>query len=62
MEHRKDLEDLNKKSMEKLDQYVKAKEKLRGEDSDKLHSAKNEWQEAWNKLREVLIYLEGVEL
>jgi hypothetical protein len=62
MEHRKDLEDLNKKSMEKLDQYVKMKEKLREEDSDKLHSAKKEWQEAWNKLRGVLIYLEGVEL
>lgn len=62
MEHRKDLEDLNKTSMEKLDHYLRTKEKLGGEDSDKLHRAKKEWQEAWNKLREVLIYLEGVEL
>jgi hypothetical protein len=62
MEHRKELEELNKKSLEKLDQYLKSKGTLGDGDSAKLHDAKKEWQDAWNKFREVLIYLEKFEL
>ncbi len=62
MEHRKKLEDLNKESLQKLDEFVKTKEGLNEEDHKKLHSAKEEWQIAWNKLREALMVLERIEI
>jgi hypothetical protein len=62
MEHRKELEALNKQSLEKLEEYLKTKKEMEGEDSAKLHLAKKDWQEAWNKLMEVLVVLERFEL
>lgn len=62
MEHRKKLEELNKESLQKLDEFVKTKEGLKEEDHKKLHSAKEEWQIAWNKLREALMVLERIEI
>jgi hypothetical protein len=63
MEHKKKLEELNKKSLQKLEEYLKTKEVvLKEDDHKKLHSAKEEWQLAWNKLMEALLVLERLEI
>jgi hypothetical protein len=61
MDHKSKLEELNKETLEKLDDYMK--EKSGGtEHHDKIHSAKEDWQIAWNKLMETLIVLEKLEI
>jgi hypothetical protein len=62
MEHKKKLEDLNKESLQKFEEYLKTNESLKEEDHEKLHKAKDEWQSAWNKLMEALIVLERLEI
>ncbi len=62
MEHKKKLEELHKESLQKLDDYVKAKGSLKEEDHEKLHQAKEEWQKAWSKVMEALIVLERIEI
>ena len=62
MEHKEKLEELNKESLQKLEDYVKVKTELKEEDHAKLHTAKEEWQEAWNKVVEVLMVLERIEI
>ena len=62
MEHKKKLEELNSESLQKFDEYVKAKGELKSEDHEKLHKAKDEWQVAWNKLMEALMVLERLEI
>lgn len=62
MKHKKKLEELNKKSLQKLEEYVKTKGELKKEDHEKLHKAKDEWQVAWNKVMEALIVLERLEI
>jgi len=62
MEHKKKLEELNKESLQKFEEYVKAKSALKDEDHEKLHQAKDEWQVAWNKFMEALLVLERIEI
>ena len=62
MEHKKILEELNSESVRKLEEYMKSKEGLKEDDHQKLHSAKEEWQVAWNKMMEVLMVLERLEI
>lgn len=63
MEHKKKLEELNKQSLQKLEEYIKTKEiVLKENDHKHLHSAKEEWQLAWNKLMEALLVLERIEI
>jgi len=63
MEHKKKLEELNKESLQKLEEYLKTKEIVLKEDEHKkLHSAKEEWQLAWNKLMEAILVLERLEI
>jgi hypothetical protein len=62
MEHREKLEELNSQALEKFHEYAKMKDKLGEEQQKKLHDAKNEWQEAWIKLRDVLMVLERLEI
>ena len=62
MEHKKKLEELNKESLQKFEEYVKAKGTLKEEDHENLHRAKDEWQVAWNKLMEALMVLERLEI
>lgn len=62
MEHKKKLEELNKESLQKLDEYMKTKGELKEEDHEKVHKAKEEWQVAWNKLMEALLVLEHLEI
>ena len=62
MEHKEKLEELNKDSLQKLEDYIKAKGALKEEDHEKLHRAKGEWQLAWNKLMDALMVLERIEI
>ena len=63
MEHKKKLEELNKQSLHNLEEYIKTKEIVLKEDEhEKLHSAREEWQVAWNKLMEALLVLERIEI
>ena len=62
MEHKKELEDLNKKSLEKIDEYLKAKGTLDKEHGEKLTEAKNKWQSSWDDFMDLLMYLERLEL
>jgi len=56
------LEELNKEALEKLEKYMQDKGSGEGEEHDKVHAAKNEWQVAWNKLMETLLVLEKLEI
>jgi hypothetical protein len=44
MDHQKELEDLHKKSLERIDDYLQKKENLAEEHHEKLNDAKNKWQ------------------
>lgn len=62
MGHKKKLEELHNKSLQKLEEYVKKKGTLKNEHHEKLHQAKDEWQKAWSKLKDALIALERIEI
>jgi hypothetical protein len=62
MDHKKRLEELRKEAVEKLEEYVKTKGELEKEHQEKLQEAKGNWEKAWNKLMEVLIVLERLEI
>ena len=62
MDHKKKLEELHKESLEKFDEYLKAKGEIGQEHHEKLHEAKKNWQVAWSKLMEALIGLENLEI
>ncbi len=63
MEHKKLLDDLNKQSLEKIEEYVKLKgDKLRNDQHEKLNEAKDKWQSSWSDFMDVLMYLERIEL
>ena len=62
MDHKEELSELHKASNEKLEEYLKAKGELKQEDHEKVHTAKEEWATAWNKLMEALLVLERLEI
>ena len=62
MDHKKELDALNKKSLDKLDQYLKGKNNLGKDHHEKLEDAKKKWQASWSDLMDVLMYLERIEI
>ena len=62
MDHKNKLLELNKEALEKLENYIKEKGTATSEEHEKVYSAKEEWQLAWNKLMETLIVLEKLEI
>lgn len=62
MDDKNKLEELNKEALEKLENYMKEKGTSGSEEHEKVHSAKEEWQLAWNKLMETLLVLEKLEI
>ena len=61
MEHKQLLENLNKQSLEKIEEYLKTKN-LKKEHREKLHEAKNKWQSSWTDFMDILVYLETLEI
>ena len=62
MEHTKRLEELNKEVLAKLDEYIKSKGDVAEEHNEKIGTAKDKWQLAWNEFLETLIVLQKVEI
>ena len=62
MEHKKELEELNRQKLEKIDEYLKTKKNISPEEKERLEHARNIWQEAWAKYMDVLMYLETLEI
>ena len=63
MEFKKKLEEMHVEFLEKMEDYLQTKkESMKAEDHQKLHTAKEEWQAAWEKIREVLMTLERIEI
>ncbi|MBS1655331.1 MAG: hypothetical protein JSU05_10835 [Bacteroidetes bacterium] len=62
MDHKNKLEELHKESLLQLEDYIKSKKEIKKDDHAKLHSAKEEWKTAWNKLLQVLFVLDKIEI
>ena len=62
MEHTKRLEELNKETLAKLEEYMKAKGTGTGEHHEKIGAAKDKWQSAWAEFLETLVVLEKLEI
>lgn len=62
MEHSKRLEALNKEALESLDEYIKSKGTEIDEHQEKISTAKDKWQAAWNEFLETLVVLEKLEI
>ncbi|MEP7165827.1 MAG: hypothetical protein ABI741_14090 [Ferruginibacter sp.] len=62
MEHRKRLEELNKETIEKLEEYMRSKPVTEAEAQEKIKTAKDKWQAAWNEFLESLLVLERLEI
>ena len=62
MDHKKRLEELHKEAFQNFDAYLKGKGQLKKEHEEKLHEAKTNWQNAWNKLVEAMMVLERLEI
>ncbi|OSZ77521.1 hypothetical protein CAP36_14165 [Chitinophagaceae bacterium IBVUCB2] len=58
----KKLEELNTEFLSSLEEYLKSKGEIKEEDQQKIHTAKEELQAAWIKIREVLMVLERIEI
>ena len=62
MEHTKHLENLNKETLAKLEEYMKAKGSAGEEHHAKIGAAKDKWQIAWAEFLETLTVLEKLEI
>jgi hypothetical protein len=62
MEHTKHLEELNKETLAKLEEYMKTKRTAGTEHDEKISTAKEKWQAAWNEFLETLLALEKLEI
>ena len=62
MEHKKELDELHKKSLDKIDALIDSKKNLTEDHHEKLKEAKKKWQDSWSGLMDVLVYLETLEI
>lgn len=62
MEHTKHLEELNKETLARLEEYMKTKGTAGTEHDEKITMAKDKWQTAWNEFLETLLVLEKLEI
>jgi hypothetical protein len=62
MENTKQLEELNNETLKKLEEYMKTKGSENTEHHDKIETAKDKWQIAWNEFLETLLVLEKLEI
>ena len=61
MQHTKELADLYRQKKEKIDAYIKAKN-ITPADKEKHDEALSNWEKAWAKYMDVIVYLEGLEI
>ena len=62
MEHKNKLEELNKQSLEKIEELLQSKSNLKAEDHERLNLAKHKWQSSWSEFMDILMYLETLEI
>lgn len=62
MDHKTQLEELNRESIRQIEEYLKSKGELKEDEHLKVVKAKEEWQTAWNKFMESLMVLERLEI
>lgn len=62
MEYKESLEDLHKRSLEKIEDYLNTKSHLKAEDHSKITDAKQNWQNSWTEFMDMLMYLETLEI
>jgi len=62
MKQTNELDELHKKSLDKIDEYLKSKKSVGTEHHEKLNEAKKNWQASWTTLMDVLKYLETLEI
>ena len=62
MEQKQRLEELNKETLQKLDEYMKTKGEAGAGHHEKIIAAKDKWQKAWNEFLETLLVLEKLEI
>ncbi len=61
-DHKKSLDELNKQSLEKFEEYLKTRNNLKESQQEKITQAKKEWQEAYQKLVDVATVLDSFEI
>jgi galactokinase/mevalonate kinase-like predicted kinase len=61
-DHKKSLDELNKQSLEKFEEYLKDRSDIKKDQHDKINQAKKEWQEAYQKLVDVAMVLDSFEI
>lgn len=62
MEQTNPLAQVNKEALEKLDEYLRTKGATAEEHKEKIETAKEKWQTAWNEFLETLLVLERLEI
>jgi len=61
-DHKKSLDELNKQSLAKFEEYLKTRNNLKADQHEKIDQAKKEWQEAYQKLVNVATVLDSFEI
>jgi len=61
MQHKKELDDLHRRKLEAIEAYIKTKNYTPG-DKQKHDEALSEWEKAWAKYMDVIMYLESLEI
>jgi hypothetical protein len=61
-DHKKSLDELNKQSLKKFEEFLKNRSDLKEGQHEKITQAKKEWQEAWQKLVDVATVLDSFEI
>lgn len=62
MEHKQRLEELNNEALQKIEELIKTKGDAAAEHKEKIGTAKDKWQAAWNEFLETLAVLERLEI
>ena len=62
MDTKNTLNALNRDALEKIENYMKEKGSKGLDHHEKIHTAKEQWQMAWNNLMETLLILEKIEI
>ena len=62
MEHKRRLEELNSEALQKIEELIQSKGEAATAHHEKIVTAKDKWQTAWNEFLETLVVLEKLEI